>query len=269
MNKARFFFMLFLSFLLLAGCEDNNKIKKKPSGETSDQDRIDEGDGGSSPSDPKNDENNDSQGGDEGKNDDSNSGDKNDEGNENPSTDSDPDPTDSGENVPDDSPVNDESGSQTDEDGENSEGDPAYNEPDSDGEISDEDPSCTVNTDCPENFYCQKEIGGCGAHGICVEKPGVCPDVWSPVCGCDNETYENECRAAAEGVSIDHEGKCAPQPGECTENMECNEKSFCKRKTVPAMKSEHAHCFRKFVRKSTSPSVDATTSRTTTDARRT
>ena len=36
----------------------------------------------------------------------------------------------------------------------------------------------------------------------------TCPDVVEPVCGCDDETYDNACLAAAEGVNVAFEGEC-------------------------------------------------------------
>ena len=32
---------------------------------------------------------------------------------------------------------------------------------------------------------------------------------YTPVCGCDGETYSNACNAAGAGVSLQAEGECA------------------------------------------------------------
>src|SRR5581483_5699166 len=37
----------------------------------------------------------------------------------------------------------------------------------------------------------------------------ICPDIFKPVCGCDDQTYPNACNAAAAGVAVAHEGECA------------------------------------------------------------
>jgi len=45
--------------------------------------------------------------------------------------------------------------------------------------------------------FCDKEVGQCEsantAAGTCVQVPQECPAVFEPVCGCDNETYSNNC----------------------------------------------------------------------------
>jgi len=35
-----------------------------------------------------------------------------------------------------------------------------------------------------------------------------CNDLYEPVCGCDNITYDNDCHARAEGVASWSSGKC-------------------------------------------------------------
>lgn len=69
--------------------------------------------------------------------------------------------------------------------------------------------ACQDNADCPYGNYCSKAAGDCSGTGFCAEKPLFCPDVWDPVCGCDNQTYGNSCEAEAAGVSVRYYGPCA------------------------------------------------------------
>ena len=54
------------------------------------------------------------------------------------------------------------------------------------------------------------DISGCaaGAGGTCVDRPTMCADVYSPVCGCDAVTYPNDCERLAAGAALLGEGVC-------------------------------------------------------------
>jgi hypothetical protein len=67
---------------------------------------------------------------------------------------------------------------------------------------------------CLEDQYCDLAEGqGCGvsdASGICKPRPRVCTREYQPVCGCNDWTYDNECLAASDGMTIRAEGDCGP-----------------------------------------------------------
>ena len=63
-----------------------------------------------------------------------------------------------------------------------------------------------------ENEYCHYEVkdmcGAADATGICRTKPQMCTMDYNPVCGCDENTYPNECAANSQGVSAAYTGDC-------------------------------------------------------------
>lgn len=72
---------------------------------------------------------------------------------------------------------------------------------------------------CESDEFCLYEEGQtCGwadASGECATPPDACYQVYAPVCGCDGETYSNDCVAHAAGTSVLHTGACdceADQP---------------------------------------------------------
>ena len=66
---------------------------------------------------------------------------------------------------------------------------------------------CESDADCDGNEFCEES--SCNKNfGQCQIKPVLCLTIFDPVCGCDGQTYGNDCEREKAGVSLDHTGTC-------------------------------------------------------------
>eukprot|EP01100_Stratorugosa_tubuloviscum_P015831 TRINITY_DN953_c0_g1_i1.p1 TRINITY_DN953_c0_g1~~TRINITY_DN953_c0_g1_i1.p1 ORF type:complete len:127 (-),score=20.46 TRINITY_DN953_c0_g1_i1:124-504(-) len=78
---------------------------------------------------------------------------------------------------------------------------------------------CESNINCGSDSYCAFLFGVCKLEkiekrnlsfgerikmdtGFCKKKPDSCSNNYEPVCGCDGNTYANQCHANLAGVNI-------------------------------------------------------------------
>ncbi|HTN84910.1 MAG TPA: hypothetical protein VL242_14530 [Sorangium sp.] len=71
---------------------------------------------------------------------------------------------------------------------------------------------------CAAGLYCSYTLedvcGWADASGLCAERPASCAEVYTPVCGCNNRTYANACKAAMDGAAVYAHGECEAAPQE-------------------------------------------------------
>lgn len=76
--------------------------------------------------------------------------------------------------------------------------------------------ACVTDGECGTGLFCQAPPGMCpkgsGTMGSCVAIPEECAEQEDPVCGCDGETYGNDCMRQMAGVSLKAAGECGDDP---------------------------------------------------------
>jgi hypothetical protein len=87
---------------------------------------------------------------------------------------------------------------------------------------------CVTSGDCASGYYCS--MTACGAQtGTCTLPPVVCDPTESPVCGCDNITYFNDCLRQSNGAAASTDGPCMTSPLLCggPANAGCPAPALC------------------------------------------
>lgn len=84
---------------------------------------------------------------------------------------------------------------------------------------------------CAEGEFCEYALedicGAADALGVCRPIPDACPEYYSPVCGCDGNTYGNACEANGNGTSVIHAGACETTECGGIGGLVCGEGLFC------------------------------------------
>jgi len=88
----------------------------------------------------------------------------------------------------------------------------------------------TRASECEQNEICKLAVGAChkaGARGVCMARPEMCPMILAPVCGCDDQTYNNACEALRAAVNVAYEGPCGPFLCGGPSGIQCAPTQYC------------------------------------------
>jgi len=79
--------------------------------------------------------------------------------------------------------------------------------------------SCSKDSTCSTGAFCMKADGMCTkGRGICYAPGQLCPQIWMPVCGCNGQTYSNDCHARGARQNIRSTGSCPKNEDEDAED---------------------------------------------------
>lgn len=74
---------------------------------------------------------------------------------------------------------------------------------------------CGPSDPCGVGEYCDysDDLCGAGVSGTCKPRPGACPAVDEPTCGCDGAVHGNACSANGDGTDVANSAGCQPPQG--------------------------------------------------------
>ncbi|RMG96411.1 MAG: hypothetical protein D6705_11365 [Deltaproteobacteria bacterium] len=104
---------------------------------------------------------------------------------------------------------------------------------------------CTPMKPCANDAqYCDypDDMCGDGEVGTCTFKPVFCIEIYDPVCGCDNQTYGNSCKAHEAGVDVAYPGECKSMPAPCDPQNPCPDTQYCDYPDDMCGKGEQGTC---------------------------